>query len=213
MRRAIIRTVAASAQLPQFSVETAVSAGAATALRRRLNDDGQPVSLTDVLHAAVARTLVHHPLLNASWTETAVLQHHRVHLAFIVEVDDGMVTPVIRDADRLGLMDLARERRSLTARSTGGGLSPSDLVDGTFTVSNLGPFGVRRFTALVLPPQSAVLGVGAADEHEQIALTLSVDHRVVDGATAARFLRDLGARIEDPTSLVPPASDVVGSTP
>jgi len=201
MRRAIIRAVTASAQVPQYTVEVTVRTAPASALRAQVTERDPQVSFTDLLHAAVARTLADHPLLNASWTENAVVLHHRVHLAFIVEVADGMLTPVIKDADRLGLADLAGRRRALTEQARDGSLGPADLADGTFTVTNLGTLGVRRFSAMVLPPQSAVLAVGAIGDDASVILNLTADHRVVDGATAARFLRQLKSRLEEPADL------------
>jgi len=205
MRRAIIRTVAASAQVPQFSLEIEVNAAPLLALRQQVVARHPEASLTDLLHAAVGRTLAHHPLLNASWTENATVQHHRVDLAFIVEVGDGMLTPVLRDADRLGLADLALRRRALTEEARTGGLGQADLVDATFTVSSLGALGVRRFNAMVLPPQSAVLAVGSIGDDGSLVLTLTVDHRVVDGGTAGRFLRHLKNSLAEPSSLAAPS--------
>lgn len=197
MRRAVARTVTASAAVPQFSVETEADATVLREVREHLRKRDVEVSLTDLLHLAVARTLTGHPLLNASHTDEATLLHEAVNLAFIVEVADGMLTPVIPGADGLSAAGLAAARTRLTERALGGRLGPGELLTGTFTVSNLGPFGVRRFTAMVLPPQSAVLAVGSADERQRISLTLSVDHRVADGAAAARFLGELHRNLED----------------
>ena len=125
-----------------------------------------------------------------------------VHLAFIVEVDDGMLTPVISHADRLGLTELTSERLRLTTAAREGRLRPEEFMNGTITVSNLGPFAVPRFTAMVLPPQAAVLAVGSANSQGLLTLTLSCDHRVIDGAPAARFLAQLGTRLTDPDWLI-----------
>ncbi len=206
MRRAIIRTVNASAAIPQFSLSDVVDTRAAREVVRVHREEGRSTSLSDVLHLAVARTLVDHGLLNASYEESATLLHREVHLAFIVEVPGGMLTPVIRHAQRLDLAALSDLRRNLTGRALNGTLHPHELADGTFTVSNLGAIGVRQFNAMVLPPQSAVLAVGSRDAHGRISLTLSVDHRVVDGATAARFLSDLRGRLEEPTTAPAPAT-------
>ena len=208
MRRAVIRTVTASAQVPQFSLEAEIATATLQEARRELAAQGCAVTVTDLVHAAVARTLPSHRLLNAGFTEQAVVQHARVDLAFIVEVGDGMLTPVLRAADRLALDELANRRRHLTDRARTGLLGPADLVEATFTVSNLGTLGVRRFHAMVMPGQSAVLAVGAVAADGTLVLTLTVDHRVVDGATAARFLRDLQLLLEAPSELA--ASSVPG---
>jgi pyruvate dehydrogenase E2 component (dihydrolipoamide acetyltransferase) len=210
MRRAIARTVAASAAVPQYSAEVEVDTTGLGETRGRLHEAGVRVSLTDLLHLAVVRALPHHPLLNASWTDTETLVHSAVNLTFILEVADGMLTPVIANAHSLGLHDLASRRRSLSAQALEGTLGPDELNSGTFTVSNLGAFGVRRFNAMVLPPQSAVLAVGSVTFDRMLSLTLSLDHRVVDGATAARFLHDLRRRLEEPTWMLTdhPASEI-----
>ena len=196
MRQAIIRTVNASNAVPQFAVEVDVAIGPLKAVRRDLANPA--ISLTDLVHAATVKALAHHPLLNAQWTDGGVLKKHQVHLGFIVEVGDGMLTPVIREAQTLPITDLSTRRRDLTGRALGGLMRPEEMAGATFTVSNLGSFGVRRFTAMVLPGQSAVLAVGTATPDGQLALTVSVDHRVVDGAAAARFASDLRVAIEDP---------------
>jgi pyruvate dehydrogenase E2 component (dihydrolipoamide acetyltransferase) len=215
MRRSVIRTVTASQQVPQYTIEADVDARPLLSLRADLAEQGErggpKVSVTDLLHGAVARTLTAHPLLNASWTESATVVHDRIDLAYIVEVADGILTPVIRHADTLTPAELAAARQDLTARALSGTLRLDELVDATFTVSNLGALGVRRFSAMVLPPQSAVLAVGAVTAEGDLGLTLTLDHRVVDGAVAARFLADLRGRLEGPHSLTTPARHLEGS--
>ena len=206
MRKAIVRTVTASAAVPQFSVEVDIDARPLILTRQALQDRSVQTSLSDLLHLAIARTVADHPLLNASFTDTETLLHPDVNLAFIIEVDDGMLTPVIPAAQHMDLPTIAAHRRDLTARAREGRLTPEEVLTGTFTVSNLGAFGVRRFNAMVLPPQSAVLAIGSADDHDRISLTLTVDHRVVDGATAARFLTDLRRLLEEPSWISPDPS-------
>lgn len=197
MRRAVIRMVCASAEVPQFSVEYDLPTEALIASRAQLRLAVPAVSITDLLHLGIARTVAEHPLLNASYTPDGVQPHDAVHLAFIVEVDDGMLTPVISHADNRPITDLVSERQRLTRAALHRQLRPEELLDGTITVSNLGPLGVPRFTALVLPPQAAVLAVGSATPRGLLTLTLSCDHRVIDGAPAARFLANLGSRLAD----------------
>jgi pyruvate dehydrogenase E2 component (dihydrolipoamide acetyltransferase) len=205
MRRAVIRSVTASAAVPQYSVELDVDLTAVLQLRRRLRADLPRVSVTDLLHRAVAATLPEHPLLNSAFTDDGVVTHAEVNLAFIVEVGDGMLTPTIRGADRLDLAALADERVRLTAAAGAGRLTGEELLSGTFTVSNLGPLGVHRFRAMLLPPQAAILAVGAAGDDRRLTLTLTCDHRVVDGAPAARFLAALGRRLTEPAALAQPS--------
>ncbi len=213
MRRAIVRTVEASAAVPQFSVEVEVDAGPVLRLREGLRDVVAGSSVTDLLHLAVARTVADHPLANAAYGETGTLLHDDVHLAFIVESGDGMLTPVIAAAQSLDLAAITARRRDLTARAREGRLRPEELMTGTFTVSNLGAFGVRRFHAMVLPPQSAVLAMGSVGPDRRLSLTLTVDHRVVDGAAAARLLSDLRHHLEDPSWIWPDAPPAPPAAP
>lgn len=199
MRRAVIRTVVASASVPQFSVEVEANAAPLLHLRKELRGAVAEATVTDLLHAAIARTVADHPRCNASFDEKGALLFEDVHLAFIVEVADGMLTPVLQAAQTLDLATLAARRLDLTSRALAGRLRPDELMTGTFTVSSLGAFGVRRFNAMVLPPQSAVLAIGSIGADDRLSLTLSVDHRVVDGAAAARFLSDLRQRLEEPS--------------
>lgn len=201
MRKAVIRTVTASAMVPQFTLEVdipvaplvrakdAARAGAAQ------GDAAERVSISDVIHLAVASTLAEHRGVNASYTEAGCVLHSEVNLAFIVELGDGMVTPTILGADRLTIGQLAAERIRLSAAAQAGSLTPAELMNGTFAVSNLGPLGIHRFAAMVLPPQAAVLAVGAPTAEGVLTLTLSCDHRVLDGAAGARFLRQLAAQL------------------
>ena len=169
-------------------------------------------SVTDLLHLAIACTLVGHPLLNAAWSDE-VVPSEAVNLAFVVEGADGMLTPSIIGADRRDLAGLAAERIRLTAAALAGRLRGEELLSGTFTVSNLGPLGIHRFRAMVLPPQAAILAVGAPDPAGRLTLTLTCDHRIVDGAPAARFLADLGARLADRTWLAEAAGNPAASHP
>lgn len=196
MRRAVVRTVTASAAVPQYSVSVDVPVASVLAARNRVAETGARVSISDIIHAAVVRALVKHPNLNASYTDDGIVQHSAVNLAFIVEVDDGMVAPAILDAASLAIGELAAERVRLTESALGGTLRPEELLSGTFTVSNLGTLGVHRFNAMVLPPQAAILAVGAPTDGGLISLTLTCDHRAVDGAPAARFLTEIVQQLE-----------------
>jgi pyruvate dehydrogenase E2 component (dihydrolipoamide acetyltransferase) len=160
-----------------------------------------PPSYADVVVAAVARALADHPQLNASFAEDAILVHTVCNVAIGIALADGLIAPAIRGADTLDLAAIAAERRRLTAAAEGGSLTPEEIFSPTFTVSNLGPFGVRRFRALVVPPQAAILALGALTASSEISLSLSCDHRVVDGAPAARFLGDVVERLQAPAWL------------
>ena len=171
------------------------------------------LTFTDLLVMLVAHTLRRHPRVNAAWQNGTIIANADIHIGVAVAVEDGLLVPVIRDADRLGLGEVAAARADLVGRSQAGKLTPDDLVGGTFTISNLGMFGIDHFSAIINPPQAAILAVGRiADKVVAVAgqpvvrpmlgLNLSCDHRVVDGARAARFLDDLAAAIEDPMRLL-----------
>lgn len=197
MRRAVVRTVTASAIVPQYSVAIDMPIAAVLAARNSVAETGERVSISDIIHAGVVRGLVKHPNVNASFIEEGIIRHSVVNLAFIVEVGDGMVAPAILDASAKSVTELAIERSRLTESALTGTLKPEELLSGTFTVSNLGTLGVHRFNAMVLPPQAAILAVGAPNDNGLISLTLSCDHRVVDGAPAARFLAEVVQNITE----------------
>jgi pyruvate dehydrogenase E2 component (dihydrolipoamide acetyltransferase) len=170
---------------------------------------GVKLTYTDLLAALVARVLAKHPRLNASWIGDKIRDNPDVNVAIAIAVDDGVVAPVIHRADASELGKVALQRHQLTEKARHGKLHPTDLSGGTFTISNLGMLGVDAFSAVIVPPQAAILAVGrimdrvvAADGHPAIhpmmTLTLSSDHRVVDGAHVAMFLQDLAQAIEDP---------------
>jgi pyruvate dehydrogenase E2 component (dihydrolipoamide acetyltransferase) len=163
---------------------------------------GVKVTLTDLIVRAVARTLARHPRLNASWTGGNVVVHPEINVALAVAVENAVVTGVIPHTDRTPVGEIALRRRDLLQRATVGRLRPEDVAGATFTVSNLGMYEVDAFTAIIVPPQAAILAVGAVVDRvvaidgapavrPMLVLTLSCDHRVVDGARAAEFLRDL----------------------
>ena len=223
MRRAIAQRLQKSAQeAPHINLQIRVDVTKAEALRSKANQqigEGQPkVSLTAVLAKAVAWALKRNPYLNAWLQESPqgeqILLIKAVNLGIAVALAEGLIVPVIRQADEKGLLQLAQEMDDLTRRARENRLRPEEVVDGSFTITNLGMFGVEQFTAIINPPQVAILAVGAvqkeviADEQDQISirpmitLTLCADHRVVDGAVAAAFLRDLRSVLEDPQLMV-----------
>jgi pyruvate dehydrogenase E2 component (dihydrolipoamide acetyltransferase) len=191
------RTTASWTTVPHFFVSRAVDATAVNAAR-----ESAGVSHTDVLVSLVARTLARHRRLNASWIDGTVRTNADVNVAIAIAVEDAVVTGVVHRADAVPLADIASRRRELVERARAGRLRPADITGATFTISNLGMFQVDAFTAIIVPPQAAILAVGAIADRvvavsgqavvrPMMTLTLSCDHRVVDGARAAAFLNDL----------------------
>ncbi|MCB0179670.1 MAG: 2-oxo acid dehydrogenase subunit E2, partial [Anaerolineae bacterium] len=161
----------------------------------------------------IAVALRRHPRLNAAWHNDGIVINEAINVGLAVAVEDGLLVPVIPNADQLGLTAIAERRADLVARAGNGKLQPADLADGTFTISNLGMYGVERFNAIVNPPQAAILAVGAMAERvvpikgkakvqPMMTLTLSCDHRVVDGARGAQFLQTVASFIEEPLAVL-----------
>ncbi len=212
------RTTKSWTTVPHFFVTRDVDAGALNEARQQLGPDieksrGLKLTHTDLLVALVARVLLKHPRVNASWAGEGVCTNPEINIGIAMAVDDGVVAPVIHNAHKAELGEIAVQRRDLTERARGGKLRPADLAGGTFTISNLGMFGVDAFTAIIIPPQAAILAVGRIADRivpvgvgpearpgvrPMMTLTLSSDHRVVDGARAAEFLRDLAEAIANP---------------
>jgi pyruvate dehydrogenase E2 component (dihydrolipoamide acetyltransferase) len=212
------RTTQSWTTVPHFFVVREVDAGALNEARQQLGPEieklrGVKLTHTDLLIALVARVLLKHPRVNASWTREGVRTNPEINIGLAMAVDDGVVAPVIHNAANSTLAEIAVQRRDLTERARGGKLRPADIVGGTFTISNLGMFGVDAFTAIIIPPQAAILAVGRIADRvvpvgvgpearpgvrPMMTLTLSSDHRVVDGARAAEFLRDLVEAIASP---------------
>jgi pyruvate dehydrogenase E2 component (dihydrolipoamide acetyltransferase) len=210
------RLAASAREAPHFYLTVVADAGQLLAFRAQANDRrgaDVKISVTDLLIRACATALAAHPEVNASWDETRILRHRHVSIGIAVAIEDGLVVPVVRDAGRKTLTEIAREARDLTTRARSRKLTPDELTGGTFTISNLGMYGIRQFTAVINPPQAAILAVGEAVRQpvvrdDQVAigttmtLTLSIDHRAVDGATAAGFLTRLRKLIEQPLDIV-----------
>jgi pyruvate dehydrogenase E2 component (dihydrolipoamide acetyltransferase) len=195
MRRAIVKVMSASALVPQFSIEMTLDVANLAAIRERLSVERRP-SYTDALVASTARALRDHPWVNVSYVGDGIVRHDEINVAIAVAIEDGLISPVITRANTRSIEELSAERVRLTASALAGSLTPQEVLSATFTISNMGPLGVRRFTALVVPPQAAILAVGAV-EQGTIALTLTVDHRPLDGAPAARFLAQIRSQLED----------------
>lgn len=213
------RMAQSRSEIPEFTVSVDVDLGAALALRGDLKAVGAPgsggrtPSVNDLFVKACALALVDHPRVRSAWTGDGVLEHGRIDVGVAVATDDGgLVVPVVRDADRLGLAALAASTRELTGRARRGRITPAEMAGATFTISNLGAMGVAHFTAIIGPGQGAILAVGAAIDRfvpvdgapvlrPVCTVTLTCDHRVIYGAHAAAFLERLRAVLEHPGAL------------
>jgi pyruvate dehydrogenase E2 component (dihydrolipoyllysine-residue acetyltransferase) len=224
MRKAIARRLTESkTTVPHFYLTVDVDAGELVKLREdinaeiaasgdaKTNGDAPPfkVSVNDLLIKACAVALVAVPECNASFTPEAILVHKRVDISVAVAIPDGLVTPVVRNADQKSIVAIAREVRELASRARARKLKPEEMTEGTFSISNLGMFGIDEFAAVINPPEGAILAVGqvrdvpvveggAVVAGKRLAMTLSCDHRVVDGAIGAAFLAELRRLIEHP---------------
>jgi pyruvate dehydrogenase E2 component (dihydrolipoamide acetyltransferase) len=225
MRKTIARRLTESkTTVPHFYLSIDVDAEELVKLRERINAEiassgegaangeaSKPlkVSLNDLLIKACAVALVQVPACNASFTPEAILLHKRVDISVAVAIPEGLVTPVLRRADQKSVVAIAREVRDLAARARARKLKPEEMQDGTFSISNLGMFGIDQFAAVINPPEGAILAVGqvrdvpvvqggAVVAGKRLAMTLSCDHRVVDGAVGAAFLAELRRLVEHP---------------
>ncbi|SNS66011.1 pyruvate dehydrogenase E2 component (dihydrolipoamide acetyltransferase) [Actinomadura meyerae] len=200
---------------PHFYLNREVDAEALLAFRKTLNEALAPakVSVNDLIVKAVATALREHPAVNVSYTEENLLFHKRIHVGIAVAVEDGLVVPVVKDADRKSVSQIGAESRELAGKARDGKLTLNEMSGGTFSVSNLGMFGVDSFSAVINPPEAAILAVGAVRDEpvvrdgevvpgKRMAVTLSVDHRATDGATAARFLARLAELLQNPLLIV-----------
>jgi pyruvate dehydrogenase E2 component (dihydrolipoamide acetyltransferase) len=220
MRRTIARRLSQSMQTaPHFYVTSIIDTDKLAALRQQINEyaatDPSPVkvSFNDLIVKAAARALVRIPQVNVSFAEDRILQKKQVHIGVAVALEQGLIVPVLRNADQRGILDIAREVRRLSEAAREGKLRPEDFSGGTFTVSNLGMFDVDSFTAVINPPESAILAVGSITPtpvvvdgqvvvRNRMKVTLSADHRAIDGVMAARFLQEVKRLLEEPFGLI-----------
>ena len=215
MRRTIAKRLSESAfTAPHFFVTVEIDMDAAVALREQLQRaEDVKVSFNDLVLKACAKALTRFPTVNASWTGEAIQTHAEVHVGVAVSLAEGLITPVVRNADRKHVVLISREVKDLAARAREKKLKLEEFTGSTFTISNLGMFDVTEFTAIINPPESCILAVGAVRKvpvvkGDQLAIghrmkvTLSSDHRVVDGALAAQFLAEVRRLLENPVSLL-----------
>jgi pyruvate dehydrogenase E2 component (dihydrolipoamide acetyltransferase) len=214
MRRTIARRLVESKFVaPHFYVTVEVDMDAAVALRQQMvRGVGTKVSVNDLVVRACALALVRFPTVNASWGEDKIVTHRDVHVGVAVALPDGLMTPVVKHADLKPVTEISTEIKALAARARERKLRPEEYTGSTFTVSNLGMFDVTEFTAIINPPESAILAVGSVRKvpvvdgdairvGQRMNVTLSSDHRVVDGALAARFLAETRRLLENPIAL------------
>lgn len=209
------RTTQSWNEVPHFYLGREVHANRMIAWRDylMLERDAREITYTDLLVKIVALALRQHPRINATWNAGKITLLEKIHVGLAVAVEAGLVVPVIHHADRLGLREIARTRKELVARARESKLRPADMSEGTFTISNLGMYGVDTFNAIINQPQAAILAVGRISERvvpvngqpavrPMMALTLSCDHRTIDGARGAQFLDTLADFIEEPLGLL-----------
>jgi pyruvate dehydrogenase E2 component (dihydrolipoamide acetyltransferase) len=216
IRKTIARRLSESnGPVPTFFLTAEFDATRAAEVRVQLAEMGDQykVSFNDIVIKGVALALAEHPEVNAHWLNDKIRHFNRIHLAMAVAVEDGLITPVLFDADRLSLWDISEKARDLAKRARERKLMPEEYTGATFTVSNLGMFGIDQFTAIINPPEAGILAIGGVEEkpvvvngtlevRQRMRVTMSCDHRAVDGATGAKFLQTVRRYIENPLSLI-----------
>jgi len=219
IRKTIAKRLAASlGPIPHFFLTAEVdmerASEAREALNKQLGDQGGgKVSFNDIIIKATAHALTRHPACNAWFQEDHIRYWHEVHIGMAVAVEDGLITPVIRNAERKSLADIGREAKELAERARNRRLQPSEYTGSTFSVSNLGMFDIDQFTAVINPPEAGIIAVGSIVQkpvvvdgqltpRRRMRITMSCDHRVIDGATGAAFLRTLKQMLENPLAML-----------
>ncbi|MCB9957286.1 MAG: pyruvate dehydrogenase complex dihydrolipoamide acetyltransferase [Rhodospirillaceae bacterium] len=218
IRKVIARRLTESKQtVPHFYLTVDCALDRLLDVRKQLNTRGEAagvkLSVNDLIIKAAAVALRQVPGANAAWTDSAILMFQRVDMSVAVATDNGLITPIIKDAANKGLSAISAEMKDLAARARDGKLKPEEFQGGTFTISNLGMFGIKEFGAIINPPQACILAVGAGEQRPVVvdgavavktmmSATLSVDHRVVDGALGAQYLQAFKALVEDPLGLL-----------
>jgi pyruvate dehydrogenase E2 component (dihydrolipoamide acetyltransferase) len=218
MRKTIAkRLVTSIGPVPTFYLTVDIDMTRLTEAREgmnvRLEGQGLKVSINDLLIKATALALKRHPEVNAAWHDDHIKRHHRVHIGVAVAIDEGLITPVVRDADLKGAAQIGAEVREMAGRAREKKLKPEEYTGATFSISNLGMFGIEEFTAIINPPEAAILAVGQVEDRvivedgeaviaPRMKMTMSCDHRVVDGAMGAVFLQTLRSFLEEPAMMM-----------
>ena len=216
MRKTIAKRLTESKQtIPHFYLTIDCEIDELLALRKRLNDksDSYKLSVNDFVIRASAFALAKFPKANASWGGDKLLQYTDVDISVAVAIDDGLITPIIRKADKKGLAEISNEMKDLAARAKTGKLKLEEFQGGGFSISNLGMFGIKDFAAVINPPQAAILAIGAGEQRPVVkkgalavatvmSVTLACDHRVIDGALGAQLLGSFKGYIEDPLTML-----------
>jgi pyruvate dehydrogenase E2 component (dihydrolipoamide acetyltransferase) len=204
----------AARDVPSFPLTMHIRLDALLAARKAHNEaQGLKISVNDLVVKASALALIEVPAVNSSFTPVGIVAHHHADISVAVATDIGLVTPIVRAAETKSLADISAETRELGGRAKLGKLLPDEYVGGTFTVSNLGMFGIANFGSIINAPQAAILSVGAGEERAVVrdgqlasetgmTVTMTCDHRIVDGATGARWLAAFKAKIEQPAALL-----------
>jgi pyruvate dehydrogenase E2 component (dihydrolipoamide acetyltransferase) len=216
MRKAIARRLVTSlGPVPHFFLTSEVDMGRVLELRKAMNArlEAGKIGVNDILVKVAAEALARHPEINASWEGDTIRRHGSVDIGIAVAIEDGLITPVLRGADRKGLLQISTEASEMIGRAREKRLLPEEYQGATFSVSNLGMFEIDQFTAIINPPEAAILAVGSTAEkpvvvdgqvtiRQRMRVTMSCDHRVIDGASGARFLQTFKAMMENPLELV-----------
>jgi pyruvate dehydrogenase E2 component (dihydrolipoamide acetyltransferase) len=216
IRRTIARRLVTSlGPIPHFFLTSEIEMDRAAEMRRGINalDPELKISFNDIVIKVAAAALIQHPEVNASFQDKVIRYYERADIGVAVAIQDGLITPVVRSADRKSLSEIASEVRELAERARSRRLRPEEYTGASFSISNLGMFGIDEFTALINPPEGAILAVGAVTprpvvrENEIVIrqvmrVTMSCDHRVIDGATGAKFLQTFKKILENPLYLV-----------
>jgi len=217
MRKTVARRMTESFRdIPHFPLTVDMEIDALLAARAQINavakDEGGRVSVNDLLIKACASALKKVPAANASYSDAGIALHHHADIAVAVAIEGGLITPIIRAADTKGILQICQEMKDLAARAKARKLKPEEFQGGTFSISNLGMFGIKSFAPIINEPQGCILSVGAGDKRPVVkgdalavatvmTVTLTCDHRVVDGAIGARWLGAFKSMIENPIAM------------